>query len=48
MVQFIIWKISNNWAALRKGEVKTGGRNIKKLRYADETMLLAESRNDLK
>ena len=28
--------------------IKTAGRNIKKLRYADDTTLMAESREELK
>lgn len=31
-----------------EGGVKVGGRNISNLRYADDTILLAESSNDLK
>lgn len=38
-----------NWGGLReKGEVKIGGRNSNNFRYADNTILLAESNNDLK
>ena len=31
-----------------EGEMKTGGRNISNLRYADDTIFLVESSNDLK
>ena len=31
-----------------KAEIKIGGRNISKLRYADDTTLMAESEEELK
>ena len=31
-----------------KAEIKTGGRNINNLRYADDTTLMAESEEELK
>ena len=31
-----------------RARIKTGGRNIKTLRYADDTTLIAESKEELK
>ena len=38
----------NAWLAEVQAEIKIAGRNIKNLRYADDTTLMAESEEELK
>ena len=38
----------NTWLEEAQAGIKTAGRNINKLRYADDTTLMAESEEELK
>ena len=40
--------MGNSWLDELQAGIKTGGRNINNLRYADDTTLMAESKGELK
>ena len=39
---------STSWETLKQAGIKIAGRNINNLRYADDTILMAESEEELK
>ena len=43
--EYIMW---NAWLDEAQAGIKTAGRNINNLRYADDTTLMAESKEELK